>query len=74
MVSVAEERNAERVNHKTGPETLLGPCWVRSRGVNHGQQRTLAVTGRSKKPQVARPTALSPRMEERGAVEFESPH
>jgi hypothetical protein len=35
----------------------VGPCWVRNRRGNHGQQRTRVVTRRSQKPQVARPTA-----------------
>jgi hypothetical protein len=45
------------VRDRTGPELLVGPCWVRSRRVNDGQQRAGAVIGRSQKPQVAPSTA-----------------
>jgi hypothetical protein len=36
----------------------VGPRWVRSRWVNHGQQRAGAVTRRSLKSHVATPTAF----------------
>ena len=51
------DRSVGGVRDQTGLEPL-GPCWVRSRPVNHGQQRAAADTGRSAKPQVARPTVL----------------
>jgi hypothetical protein len=35
----------------------LGPCWVRSRPANRGQQRAAVVTEREPDPQVAPPTA-----------------
>ena len=42
----------------TRRDRILGPCWVRSRMVNHGQQRAGADTTRTLQPQVAQPMAL----------------
>jgi hypothetical protein len=36
----------------------VGPCWVRSRPVNHGQQRAGADTERSSEPQATAPKSL----------------
>jgi hypothetical protein len=54
---VAEDRSAAGILDRTGPEPPhVGPCWVRSRRANHGQQRAGAVTRRLLKPQIV-PTA-----------------
>jgi hypothetical protein len=70
---VAEDRSAGGVRDQTGPGTL-SPRWVRSRGVNRGQQRAGVVTERSSESQVAGPMASRPRAGETGDVEFESLH
>jgi hypothetical protein len=53
---VAEDRIARGVRTRREPPSV-GPCRVRSRRVNRGQQRAGVVTRRSMKPQVAPPTA-----------------
>jgi hypothetical protein len=69
---VAEDRSAVGSRDQIGPETLVGPCWVRNRRANDGQQRTRPVTERQPEPLVTGRMASWPWTEKIGDVELAS--
>jgi hypothetical protein len=70
---VAEDRSAEGVRGRTGPEPA-GTRWVHADPAGRGVQRARAVTSGSEEPQVKPPTQPRPGRASGGGPEFESPH
>jgi hypothetical protein len=58
---VAEDRSAAGVRDQTGPEPLVGPCWVRGAPGPGGHKWSPTVTSGEKNPQVDRPPAQAAR-------------
>ena len=69
---VAEDRSAEGVRDRTGPESA-GSRWVHEEPAGRGLQRARAVTRGAKEPQVRPPAQPPPGSPSSGGPEFESP-